>query len=247
MVIKAVRIRTKSGAGPLVRHLLNADDNEAVAVVQGNVADLKDAVEDAKRFARIHALRHFIISPALTLNRDQFHRAAATLATEFGFDLSTALIVEHRKSRSDSEATDTHWHLVVAEVDGSTGKVLSSAHDRARHEKVARMLEVLFGHPIVNGSHDIAVLAALRREGRSDLADQLSGHLGVGPAPTEAFTTPVHQAAKRQGIDLAEMKIAVRRAWMRRIANTQSPACPTQRASVMPTMCCGAMTASRWR
>ncbi|ODT70915.1 MAG: hypothetical protein ABS75_10885 [Pelagibacterium sp. SCN 63-23] len=213
MVIKAVRIRTKSGAGPLARHLLDADDNEAVAMIQGSIADLKDAVDDARRFARTHALRHFIISPALPLDRDQFQQAAETLAAEFGFDVSTALIVEHRKSRAAPDAANTHWHVVVPEVDGATGKVLSSAHDRARHEKVARMLEVLFGHPIVNGPHDLAVLAALRRDGRNDLADQLAGHLGLGPAPAEAFTTAAHQAAKREGFDLAEVKIAVRLAW----------------------------------
>src|SRR5690606_29115540 len=83
----------------------------------------------------------------------------------------------------------------------------------ARNEKIARLLELEFGHPIVAGAHDVAVLAALRNEGHDDLADRLAGALGHGPKPASAYTSDRHQAAKRQGIDLATVRQHVRAAW----------------------------------
>lgn len=197
----------------MARHLLNGDDNEAVTVIHGTVADLHDAVADAKRFNRTHALRHFIIAPEIAMGRDGFEQSVTLLAGEFGFDPQAALIVEHCKPRAIENVADRHWHIVVAEVDAATGKVLSSHHDRARHEKIGRVLELTFGHPITPGAHDTAVLAALRHEGRDDLADRLADHLGLGDRPVEAFTTAAHQAAKRQGVDLAKARATIQAAW----------------------------------
>lgn len=213
MLIKSVRIRTASGAGPLARHLLDGDDNESVKVLQGNIADLGDAVEDARRFSRTYALRHFIIAPELPLSRDEFRQSVSALASEFGFEEAAALIVEHRKPRATPNAADVHLHVVLPEVHGTTGRVLSSAHDRPRHEKIARLLELNFGHPVVSGAHDLAVLAALRQEGQNEVADRLAGHLGHGRSRVEAFTTKAHQAAKRAGVDLAQAKVIVQQVW----------------------------------
>lgn len=209
MVIKSTRIRTSSGTGALLRHLRDGTDNEAITIIAGTIADMEDAVDDAKRFGRTYAVRHFIIAPALHMNRHQFTRSAQALANEFGFELAGAYIVEHRKPRAVAEAGDTHWHLVVPEVDAS-GRVLSSSHDRARHEKISRSLELEFGHPIVPGAHDRAVLVALRDDGQENLADTLAARLGHGPKPVEAFTSTAHQAAKKDGFDLALLKQHVR-------------------------------------
>ncbi len=197
----------------MARHLTDGGDNESVAVLRGTVADLHDAVDDAKRFNRVYALRHFIIAPQLAMDRAQFERAAQALGDEFGFDPALALVVEHQKARAVEGAADRHWHLVVPETDAATGRVLSSRFDHARHEKIARLLEMEFAHPIVPGAHDVAVLAALRNEGHDDLADRLAGALGHGPKPASAYTSDGHQAAKRQGIDLATVRQHVRAAW----------------------------------
>lgn len=212
MVIKATRIRTSSGAGPLLRHLVDGTDNEAITIVGGTMADMRDCVDEARRFGRSYCLRHFIIAPAQDMTRQQFKRAVDMLATEFGFDAKHVLIVEHEKPRAVAEASSGHWHVVVPEVD-SSGRVLSSRHDHARHEKISRMLELEFGHQVVPGAHDVAVLAALRNEGRDDLADRLAGHLGQGDRPVSAYATAGHQAAKRSGIDLAIIRQNVQAAF----------------------------------
>src|SRR5262245_53132102 len=122
MLIKATRVRTSAGAGPLARHLTCGDDNEEVQIVRGTVADLDDAVADAKRFSRLYALRHFIIAPQVPMDRAQFHHAAEALGREFGFEPDDTLIVEHKKARAVEGVADRHWHVVVPETDPSTGR-----------------------------------------------------------------------------------------------------------------------------
>lgn len=214
MIIKATRIRASAGAGALVRHLLAGDDNEAISIIRGTVADVGDAVKDARTFSRTYAIRHFVIAPAVQMDHAQFHHAVTMLGSEFGFDPATTLIVEHTKTRVVAGVADRHWHVVVAETDPATGRVLSSSFDRARHEKLARQIELLFGHPIIGGAHDIAVLAALRAEGNGDLASRLDAQFGTRerPAPAAAFTTSAHQAAKRAGVDLALVRENIRAA-----------------------------------
>lgn len=212
MLIKASRVRASAGAGALVRHLTRGDDNEEIVVVRGTVADMHDAVDDARRFNRVYALRHFVIAPEVAMTRQQFEQAAQALGDEFGFDPALALVVEHRKARAVASVSDRHWHLVIAETNAVTGRVLSSRFDHARHEKIARTLEVLFGHPILPGAHDVAVLVALRAEGKGDLADRLSSHLAQGERPIAAYSSAQHQAAKREGIDLAIIRENVRAA-----------------------------------
>jgi hypothetical protein len=212
MLIKATRVRASAGAKALSRHLTNAEDNEAVEIVQGTFADLDDAVADARRFGRIYAVRHFIVAPQVHMDRRQFHDVVAMLAAEFAFDPGSALIVQHTKARAVAGVANEHWHVVVAETDPATGKVLSSHFDHARHEKIARQAEILFGHPIIPGAHDLAVLAALHAEGKSDIAAKLAGQLGQGERSASAFTSAQHQAAKRAGIDLAIVRENIRSA-----------------------------------
>lgn len=212
MLIKAIRIRASAGAGALARHLSDAEDNELVEVLRGVFTDLEDAVADARRFGRTYAVRHFIIAPQFEMQRDQFHEVVVMLGEEFEFEPSSCLIVQHTKARAVAGVAGRHWHVVVPETNPATGKVLSSRHDHARHEKIARQVELLLGHPIVAGAHDLAVLAALRAEGKAEMADRLAAHLGQGERPVAAFTSVQHQAAKRAGIDLALVRENIRAA-----------------------------------
>jgi hypothetical protein len=212
MLIKSVRIRTSSGAAALTHHLMNGEDNEAVSMVRGAIGDLGDAVADARQHGRTYALRHIILSPQLEIDQVQFEQALARLAGEFGFCIDAVVTVEHTKPRSVPGVARKHWHIVVGEVTAVSGQVLSNRHDHARHEKISRLLELEFGHPIIAGAHDMAVLASLRRDGLGDAADRLAAHLGQGARPSEAFTTAAHQQAKRSGLDLAVIKQHVRTA-----------------------------------
>lgn len=221
MLIKATRLRASAGSGALARHLMDGEDNEAVETVQGTITDLEDAVADARRFGRTYAVRHFIIAPQVEMQRDQFRKVVAMLGEEFGFNPSSCLIVQHAKARAVAGVAGQHWHVVLPETDPATGRVLSSRHDHARHEKIARQVELLLGHPIIAGAHDLAVLAALRAEGKIEMADQLAAHLGQGERPASAFTTPQHQAAKRAGIDLALVRENIRAAVIDMPSGTQ--------------------------
>lgn len=213
MLIKSSRIRTSSGAGSLLRHLRNADDNEEVNAIQGTAQDMHDAVADAHRFGRTYCLRHWIIAPQLAIDADQFRQCAQAIADEFGFDIEAGFIVEHKKVRAIDGVADRHWHFVVPEVDPVSGRVLDTRNDYARHEKLGRLLEALFGHPMTAGPHDKAVIVALRAEGHDDVADCVA-RLGDGrERPAEAYTTVQHQVAKRKGLDLPLLKGHVADAW----------------------------------
>ena len=138
---------------------------------------------------------------------------AKALAKEFSFDPSRSVVVEHRKRRATSDATDTHWHLLVGEVDPATGRILATSFDRIKHELIARMSEFSFGHAFVPGKHTAAVVTGLRKRGLHCIADRLEQvSTSSSAAPREAFTHGQHQESKRQGLDLPTLKLAIRRA-----------------------------------
>ncbi len=213
MIIKAIRVSPRR-VGALALHLLYGDENEAVTVLRGSQADLADFARDAGDRGRPYAVRHWIVAPETATTRDQASRVIAMLALEFGFDADACLVVEHRKPRATEAAFGTHWHICAPEVDAATGRVLSSAHDRPRHEFIARLAESEFGHPFTLGAHHRAVLSRLRRDGRDAVAEALElAFPSQDDRPREAFTHDAHQAAKREGLDLPAIRQAVRAAW----------------------------------
>lgn len=214
MIIKSTRIRTSAGCRRLAAHLENGEENERVSRERGTVRDLEDCVTDARRFGRTYALRHFIVAPEQPLTTAQFGQILQMLADEFGFPVDRSVVYRHWKDRADARAFDQHLHIVVPEVDPISGRVLSSAHDFLRHEKLARVAEHAFGHRAVRGAHHQATITALIGEGRTDVAHWLSEQCPDGQArPNGGFSTPVHQARKRAGIDVAILRQHVRSAW----------------------------------
>lgn len=216
MIIKATRHATAASVGRVIEHLFRGAENDAVTVLQGSERDLRDAWRDARAHGVTKALRVWILAPAVETSREQAMDAFGRLAGEFAFDLGRAVIVEHDKERTTVGAFDRHWHCAVGEADPVTGRVLSSSHDMPRHEYLARSLEHLFGQPVVLGAHTPSVLARMRREGLSAMADALDA--AFRPAadkepPREAFQTSDHQRAKRKGIDLAEEREITTGVW----------------------------------
>ncbi|WP_162161300.1 hypothetical protein [Afipia birgiae] len=64
MIIKAKRIRARGQAlKRALLHITEGEENDAIELVSGNVADLEDARSDALRFGREYAVRHWILSP----------------------------------------------------------------------------------------------------------------------------------------------------------------------------------------
>ncbi len=214
MIIKSTRIRTAGGPGAWLRHVFEGRDNERVAELWGTRSDVLDAFEDAQDAGVRYGLRHWVLSPGEQCSRAEAEVAVRALADEFGFDPRRAVVVEHWKKRAGEAGFDRHWHVGVPEYDPVTGRVLGSSWDSARHEKVARVLEVAFGHGLTLGRHTGSVLRALEQDGRPDVAEAVraAGH-DVADLPESAFSHTQHQRAKRQGQHLPDARVAVRQAW----------------------------------
>lgn len=206
MNIKSKRVKARGQAlQRLVDHLTNDEDNDGVELVRGNMADLKDWRDDALRFGREYAVRHWIASPEREITSEQLDALIGWLASEFGFDPAVTIVWRHIKERATPEACRQHFHILVNEVDPLAGSVMSSSHDYARHQKIAMGLCLMWGHPVTIGPHYNSVAIALKAEG-FEIPDELSrwaGNHGLG------FDERSHQRLKRCGIDLPRIRILV--------------------------------------
>lgn len=206
MILKSKRVKARGQAlQRLVGHLTNGDDNDEVELVRGNMADLKDWRDDALRFGREYAVRHWIASPAREITTEQFDTLIGWLAVEFGFDPAVAIAWKHRKQRATPDGCP-HFHILVNEVDpAAAGSVMSSAHDYARHQKISLGLSLMWGHPVTIGPHFNSAVASLKAEGFevSDDVSRQSGNHGQG------FDERSHQRLKRSGIDLPRIRVLV--------------------------------------
>lgn len=208
MIIKSKRVKARGqGLKRSLKHLTNGDDNDAVELVCGNVADLEDARNDALRFGREYAVRHWIISPAEPLSNEQLAELVDRLAAEFGFDPKQRIALwKHTKDRA-TDGCNEHYHLCAPEVDPLTGGVMSSSHDWRRHEKLARTVEILWGHGVVAGTHMGSVVAALDRDGLADAANVLRD---IAPADhPQSFDEVAQQRLRREGFDLPRLRVMI--------------------------------------
>lgn len=214
MIIKSLRVSTEQGARRLVRHLYVGDENDNIRNVQGTPADVADMHDDARERGKPYCIRHWIVSLAESTTERQFWQLVAELAKEFGFEPQNSVIIEHAKPRAIPDAFGVHWHVLAAEVDPVSGRVLSSSHDYARNEMIARRAELAFGHRVVPGAHTTAVITELRKRGMGPQANQLSRLVASDDGkPRAAFSHAQHQEAKREGVDLPALRAIVKEAW----------------------------------
>jgi hypothetical protein len=213
VIIKSLRIRSKSGISRIILHLKNGNENEEVAFLRGTPADIRDMQHDAMTRSTTYSVRHWIIAPHEATTRPQMRHVLVMLAKEFGFDAGRAVVVEHCKKRATADASDVHWHVLVGEIDPATGRILRTSFDRIIHELVARMSEYSFGHAFVQGKHTKTVIKGLRKRNLGCIADSLETFVGTETTiPMEAFTHAQHQEKKRLGLDLPALRQAVKNA-----------------------------------
>lgn len=215
MIIKAERVSTTASRRRLADHLFRGVENAAIEIVRGNERDLADLFRDARQHGARYSVRHWIIAPLEPTTHEQMLSVVDLLAREFDFDTSRAVIIEHKKTRATAGVFDKHWHLCVGEVDPISGRILSTSHDHARHEYVARLAEFDLGHRFQLGAHHRSVLARLRKEGRDAVANALDSACSTtdAPPPREGFTHAAHQLLKRSNLDLPKIRASVRTAW----------------------------------
>jgi hypothetical protein len=215
MIFKANRIRARGPAlKRLLVHLQNGDDNDEVILLRGHIADLHDARADAHRFGREYCVRQWIAAPRREIGFSKMLEAVGHLAAEFGFDPSRAVVIGHMKAKASADVFGGHIHILVPEIDAVTGRVLSSSNDWLRGEKIAKILSHDWGHPFVKSAKAVPILAALRSEGRDDVADAyLSVFPERGDRPVAAFDGASHQRLKRQNLDLPALRLMVAEAF----------------------------------
>jgi hypothetical protein len=215
MIIKTTRVRTRGAAlKKLLEHLENADDNEQVVVLRGNAADLSDARSDSRAFGREYCLRQWIVSPKGAANDERLLESVDRLGAEFGFDPAKVFVVRHTKAKVDAALFDRHIHILVAETDPITGRALSSSHNWLRGEKVAKILSFDWNEFFVESTKPKAILAALKRDGRDDVAAAYrQAFPEQGPRPVASFDGAAAQRLKRKGLDLPALRILVTDAW----------------------------------
>lgn len=212
MIISASRIVTASGSATVGAHVFSGPKNRSITLVQGSRAELDDMVRDARDHGAKYSIRHFKVNPEEATTREEALAVVAALGREFGFDPGRAVTVEHEKRRQGGAGFERHWHVMVPEVDPVRGRVLDASWMRARQEKVSRVAEIELAHHQVRGKWNRAVQAALRAEGRNELADRVHP-LAAGDRPAEAFSAVRHQVAERCGRSMPQMKAAVTDAW----------------------------------
>ena len=226
MIIKSSRVRTRGSAlKKLIAHVENADDNDEIVVLRGTTADLLDAREDARSFGREYCVRHWIVSPSREATFEKMLEAVDALAAEFGFDPARVFARGHRKPKATAIETlfDGHLHILVPEVvDPVTGRILSSSNDWLRGEKVGKILSHDWGEPFVESAKPTAILAALKRDGRGDVAAAYQAAFPEGgPRPVASFDAASQQRLKRKGLDLPALRVLVAGAFNRAASRTE--------------------------
>jgi hypothetical protein len=209
MIVKESRIRTKSGASALSRHVLHGAKNEAIRVLAGSDWLMRDAMREARREGLTYGLRHIAFNPAEPMTDNQLADFARRICHEFHADPEHMTLVIHQKDGS------THGHLILPEWQQE--HILDSRFSWIRLEKLALLEEIRLGHALVAGRHDRSIAKALRQDGKVHEAELLAALVAAQPAdkPRAAYTSQAHRMAERQGLDLPKLKQLVCSLWNR--------------------------------
>ncbi|MCI2007727.1 MAG: hypothetical protein LKJ54_03180 [Acetobacter peroxydans] len=207
MIVKESRIKTRSGAGALSRHVLHGAKNEAIRVLAGSDWLMRDAMREARREGLTYGLRHIAFNPDDAMSDDQLSGFARRLCEELHADPEHLTLVVHQKDGS------THGHLILPEW--QSNHVLESRFTWMRLEKVARLEEIRLDHALVPGRHDKAIAKALRREGHHQAAEHVAALIPAPDSakPRAAYTSQARRITERQGLDLPAIKQLVSTLW----------------------------------
>ena len=209
MIIQESRIRTKSGADAIARHVLHGPKNETIRIMTGSDWLLHDAMREARREKLTYGLRHIAFNPDEPMTDGQLAEFARRICLEFHADPEHMTLVIHQKDGS------THGHLLLPE--GQEDHILDSRFSWIRLEKLARLEEIRLGHALVAGRHDRSIARTLSNEGKHQEADLIAALVPAQPAdkPRAAYTSQAHRTAERQGLDLPKLKQLVASLWNR--------------------------------
>ena len=106
MIVKESRIKTRSGAGALSRHVLHGAKNEAIRVLAGSDWLMRDHMREAKSEGLTYGLRHIAFNPAQAMSDTQLAEFAGRLCQELKADPSHMDPHHSPKGRNDAWASD---------------------------------------------------------------------------------------------------------------------------------------------
>lgn len=210
------------GGRALGRHLADADGNESVRVTgaRGLMAPftgaparaIPDAIEELRTLGQSlrtrRPIRHVSLSPRpeSAWTNAQWRRAWALYEKEFDLIAAPFVEIEHAKLGR------VHRHRVYVARD-SRGKVADVRHDFARHEKLARIIEVETGERLTKGRRNRAVAAALAGERPDVAAAMVAEGLTAGAKPAARMRPAEREQGARTGIDPRDVQDAAWAAW----------------------------------
>lgn len=188
-------IKGGSRAGPqqLAAHLLRADTNERVDILEldSAVDDLAATFRDWQTLSEgtrgTKGLYHVNIDPdaRYDMTPAQWAEAVAVLEKELGLDGQPRAVVLHEKKGRQ------HIHIVWARTDLETMTMRSDSNNYLAHERASQKLELAFGHEPVPGKH--------AKRDRSKQPDFPRAEVNHGE----------WQQAERSGISVAERRAQI--------------------------------------
>lgn len=198
----------------LAKHLLKEENEVALlpgrglgsSSLAGRIAELA-ALSAGGRTDR--PIYHVHCSPDPSIADEAGARARfwALFETEFGMKGQPWCGVEHVKHDRKHE----HRVYTLARSDGS---VVDLRFDFVRREKIARTVEFEFGMAPVPSKHAKAIVTALRRDGRTDVADWLvAADMTAIARPIAPLTPRERLIQERTGVALDHVRREALAAW----------------------------------
>ncbi|TPK65522.1 hypothetical protein FJ546_10035 [Mesorhizobium sp. B2-4-19] len=217
MIITTTRHgRTSKDVRYLLAHLSKQDGQRSRVVsvaapvdTASEALDYMQALRDGSR-ATV-ACHHLSLSPGQPMTDRQRDEAVARVLAAMEVEDHAYVVWEHGGKDRRGRDVDTHYHIVVAHV-GPDGRALDDGRSYVRLEAAARSLEFDFGHGVTPSRHADAVASELERIGRPNVAAQVRGEVPPEP-PASAMSSRQRARSARHGIDLADVRDVVRRAW----------------------------------
>ena len=129
-------------------------------------------------------LYHVSMSPSDELTPAQWEEAWNRYDEEFRLGDYPYVEVQHEKRGR------CHRHRVYERVDTETQRAIRLSFTKIRNEKVCRELEYVFGHPLVVGAHNKAIMTQLTKQGKDNVVawmEQGQAHTVARPIAAEQF------------------------------------------------------------
>lgn len=174
--------------------------------IRDQVAELTDIASHSRAARPVYHV-HADPPPGAAFDDAAWNRYWMRFEKELGLERQPFAEQVHIKEGREHR----HRQYSLVRSDGTT---MPLSHDHARREKIGRVTELEEGQRLTPGAHNRAVLAALDREGRADVAAAMrAAGLDTMPRPRAATTPRERHQVERTGVSKADVGAAALAAW----------------------------------